>query len=142
MMGLKMLSGGEPAGWWWASLPIPFLAAGQRMILYRCPREPREAYFVWNAIQYVRNPGCGLVMGYLRLLLEPFMQSVEVAAALGQLGIGAGSGMAVWHQCTRFKALFSLDGHQKKARVITGSGKIWLIVPFQFHLCFSSMILT
>lgn len=122
LLGDLMMGLGKNAVWWslaavWASLPIPFLAAGQRMILYQMvPRELQGS--VRNAIQYCTIPAGLLLGGYLAdFVFEPFMQSGSGAsAALGQLvGLGNGSGMAVMFLCTGvLGAAFSLMAYQKK----------------------------
>ncbi|WP_276850786.1 MFS transporter [Enterocloster lavalensis] len=125
LLGDLMMGLGKNAVWWslaavWASLPIPFLAAGQRMILYQMvPRELQGSVFsVRNAIQYCTIPAGLLLGGYLAdFVFEPFMQSGSGAsAALGQLvGLGNGSGMAVMFLCTGvLGAAFSLMAYQKK----------------------------
>ena len=50
----------------WASLPIPFLAARQRMILYQMvPRELREAYFPCGMRSNTAQSAGLLLGGYL-----------------------------------------------------------------------------
>lgn len=88
-----------------ASLPIPFLTAGQNVILYRTiPLEMQGRVFsVRNAIQYCTIPIGILLGGVLAdLVFEPFMVSNNAYAILLQklVGAGIGSGMAVMFLCT------------------------------------------
>lgn len=88
-----------------ASVPIPFISAGQRMILYnRIPREIQGRIFaVRNALQYSSIPLGILLGGWLAdYVFEPFMKGGSpVAAFLGRLtGTGSGSGMALMFLCT------------------------------------------
>lgn len=88
-----------------ASLPIPFINAGQNVILYqRVPKEMQGRVFaVRNAIQYSTIPVGILLGGFLAdYVFEPLMQSEHpVTAVLYRLvGEGAGSGMAVMFLCT------------------------------------------
>lgn len=88
-----------------ASLPIPFINAGQNVILYRMvPEEMQGRIFaVRNAIQYSTIPVGILLGGFLAdYVFEPFMQKGNaVTSALHMLvGEGAGSGMAVMFLCT------------------------------------------
>lgn len=96
---------------WWsfagiaASLPIPFIMAGENTILYRkVPTDMQGRVFaVRNAVQYSTIP-IGILLGGVLAdyVFEPFMSSGEgLAAALSRLvGAGAGSGMAVMFLCT------------------------------------------
>lgn len=88
-----------------ASAPIPFINAGQNVILYRnIPGEMQGRIFaVRNAIQYSTIPLGLLLGGFLAdYVFEPFMQTdhklVEVLRIF--VGEGAGSGMAVMFLCT------------------------------------------
>lgn len=88
-----------------ASVPIPFVAAGQRIILYhRVPREIQGRIFAArNALQYCSIPAGLLLGGWLAdYVFEPFMQGGSAAAQLlGRLvGTGSGSGMALMFLCT------------------------------------------
>ena len=88
-----------------ASLPIPFILAGQNLILYKkIPENIQGRVFaVRNAIQYSTIPFGILLGGYLAdYVFEPFMQSnTGIAISLEKIvGSGAGSGMAVMFLCT------------------------------------------
>lgn len=88
-----------------ASLPIPFINAGQNVILYKMiPDEMQGRVFaVRNAIQFGTIPIGILLGGFLAdYVFEPFLaESNPVTAALHLLvGEGPGSGMAVMFLCT------------------------------------------
>lgn len=88
-----------------ASLPIPFINAGQNVIFYRTvPTEMQGRIFaVRNAIQFCTVPVGILLGGFLAdYVFEPFMEAeYGVVSALQLLvGKGAGSGMAVMFLCT------------------------------------------
>lgn len=103
-----------------ASLPIPFINAGQNVILYsKVPDEMQGRVFaVRNAIQYSTIPIGILLGGFLAdYVFEPFMQSeYSLAAALRMLvGSGKGSGMAVMFLCTGIcGSLFSYWSYRRK----------------------------
>lgn len=88
-----------------ASIPIPFVSAGQNVIVYqRVPNKMQGRVFaVRNAIQYCTTP-CGILLGgfLADYVFEPFMLSTSpLALSLQRLvGKGAGSGMAVMFLCT------------------------------------------
>lgn len=87
-----------------ASLPIPFIMAGQNVIFYEMtPTEIQGKVFaVRNAIQFCTIP-IGILLGGILAdyVFEPFMQTETAAAVFGRLvGSGAGSGMAVMFLCT------------------------------------------
>lgn len=88
-----------------ASLPIPFINAGQLVILYRnVPEDMKGRIFaVRNAIQFGSIP-LGILLGGLLAdyVFEPFMrtQGPAVLALQRLVGKGAGSGMAVMFLCT------------------------------------------
>lgn len=88
-----------------ASIPIPFVIAGQNRILYeRIPVELQGRVFaVRNAIQYSTIP-IGILLGGMLAdyVFEPFMKGQgTVAVALRSIvGEGMGSGMAVMFLCT------------------------------------------
>lgn len=96
---------------WWsfagiaASLPIPFIMAGENTILYRkIPVEMQGRVFaVRNAVQYSTIP-IGILLGGILAdyVFEPFMKSGKgLASLLGKLvGTGTGNGMAVMFLCT------------------------------------------
>ena len=98
-------------GFWWsvaaaaASLPIPFITAGQRILLYEnVPLRLQGSVFgVRNAIQFGTIP-VGILLGGILAdyVFEPFMQSGAPAAKWleGLVGSGTGSGMAVMFLCT------------------------------------------
>lgn len=88
-----------------ASVPIPFIIAGQSVILYHVvPQQMQGKIFaVRNAIQFSTIPLGILLGGYLAdYVLEPFMASNHVLAVMLQkiVGNGSGSGMAVMFLCT------------------------------------------
>ncbi len=97
-----------------ASLPVPFINAGQNMILYRdVPEELQGRIFaVRNAIQFSTIPAGILLGGFLAdYVFEPLMRGPGAAAQLlgGLVGNGPGSGMAVMFLGTGiFGSLFSL----------------------------------
>ncbi|MCM1537120.1 MAG: MFS transporter [bacterium] len=88
-----------------ASLPIPFINAGQNVILYRrVPSEMQGRIFaVRNAIQFCTIP-VGILLGGLLAdyVFEPFMAAENGLVSVLRLlvGEGAGSGMAVMFLCT------------------------------------------
>ena len=101
---------GQGTFWWSfagvaASLPIPFIMAGQNTILYKRVPETMQGrvFAVRNAIQYSTIP-VGILLGGILAdyVFEPFMESGKgLAAWLGKLvGQGSGSGMAVMFLCT------------------------------------------
>ena len=88
-----------------ASLPIPFINAGQNVILYKkIPDEIQGRVFaVRNAIQYSTIPIGILLGGFLAdYVFEPYMLSDNPVTSFLHLlvGNGAGSGMAVMFLCT------------------------------------------
>ena len=98
-------------GFWWsvaavaASLPIPFITAGQRILLYEnVPLRLQGSVFgVRNAIQFGTIPVGILLGGFLAdYVFEPFMRSGAPAAKWLEdlVGSGTGSGMAVMFLCT------------------------------------------
>lgn len=83
-----------------ASLPIPFITAGQNMIIYnRVPEELQGRVFaVRNAVQFSAAPVGILLGGFLaEYVFEPFMNTNGALPDLLHLlvGDGTGSGMAV-----------------------------------------------
>lgn len=103
-----------------ASLPIPFINAGQNVVLYKkVPDEMQGRVFaVRNAIQFSTIPVGILLGGYLAdYVFEPFMMSESSAASFLRLlvGQGQGSGMAVMFLCTGLMGcLFSLISYRRK----------------------------
>ncbi len=101
-----------------ASIPIPFIMAGQNVILYqRVPGKMQGRVFaIRNGVQYSTIPVGILSGGYLAdFIFEPFMASNQWIACLLQrvVGNGAGSGMAVMFLCTGFfGTIFSFLGYK------------------------------
>ena len=88
-----------------ASLPLPFIMAGENLILYKkIPENIQGRVFaVRNAVQYSTIPFGILLGGYLSdYVFEPFMRSnSDIVPLLGKIvGIGTGSGMALMFLCT------------------------------------------
>lgn len=88
-----------------ASFPIPFIMAGQNVIMYkRVPKEIQGSVFaVRNAIQFGTIPIGILLGGFLAdFYFEPMMQSDSGLSNLLSVlvGRGTGSGMAVMFLCT------------------------------------------
>lgn len=88
-----------------ASLPMPFIFAGQNLLLYQRtpPAMQGRVFAVRNAIQYSTIPAGILLGGFLAdYVFEPFMAAGSPAALCLQrlVGAGAGSGMAVMFLCT------------------------------------------
>jgi len=106
-----------------ASAPIPFINAGQNVILYRkIPGEMQGRIFaVRNAIQYSTIPLGLLLGGFLAdYVFEPFMQMDNRLAEVLHIlvGEGAGSGMAAMFLCTGILgslfSIFSFHSYRKK----------------------------
>lgn len=88
-----------------ASLPLPFLGAGQNVILYKQipPAMQGRVFALRNLLQYCTIPLGTLLGGALAdYVLEPIMaQGGRLALLLQKIvGSGAGSGMAVLFLCT------------------------------------------
>ncbi len=88
-----------------ASLPIPFINAGQNVILYqKIPEEIQGRLFaVRNAIQFSTVPLGILLGGFLAdYVFEPFMMTDNFITTVLHtvVGQGIGSGMAVMFLCT------------------------------------------
>lgn len=103
-----------------ASLPIPFINAGQMEILYKnIPKEMQGRIFsVRNAIQFSTIP-IGILLGGVLAdhVFEPFMTlDIPLTRFLKSLvGEGAGSGMAVMFLCTGILgATFSFIFYHRK----------------------------
>jgi DHA3 family macrolide efflux protein-like MFS transporter len=113
-----------------ASVPIPFICAGQNVIMYNViPKEIQGRVFaVRNAVQYCTIPIGILLGGYLAdYVFEPFMQSHNQYAKIFQIlvGTGKGSGMAVMFLCTGFLG-FVTSVICYRSREIGNVGKIKL----------------
>lgn len=105
-----------------ASVPIPFIMAGQRVLLYRdVPSEVQGRIFsVRNAVQFSTIPIGILLGGFLAdHVFELFMQSGTPVAHILQfmVGTGDGSGMAVMFLCTgTLGSIFCIWFYQKLKR--------------------------
>lgn len=103
-----------------ASVPIPFIMAGQTMILYRTVPEKIQGsiFALRNAIQNSTIPVGILLGGYLAdYVFEPFMASGRPSAVvlMKLVGSGKGSGMAVMFLCTGILGAFScLMSHKNR----------------------------
>ncbi|MDD2579293.1 MAG: MFS transporter [Eubacteriales bacterium] len=103
-----------------ASFPIPFIIAGQNVILYENVPRPMQGrvFAVRNALQFGSIPIGILLGGFLAdYVFEPWMQSGRpLAGFLGSLvGRGAGSGMAVMFIGTGIcGSLYSLISYRRK----------------------------
>ena len=105
-----------------ASIPIPYIIAGQTMILYQMiPQSKQGSIFALrNAIQYSTIPAGILLGGYLAdYVYEPFMKSDHLVAGLLHkvVGTGAGSGMAVMFLCTGILGAFSCIAGYKNRHI-------------------------
>lgn len=103
-----------------ASIPIPFIMAGQRTLLFETvPQSIQGRVFsVRNAIQFSTIP-IGIILGGILAdyVFEPFMSSQNIVAViLGKVvGNGAGSGMAVMFLCTGVLGFItSMIGYRNK----------------------------
>ncbi len=105
LMGL----GQSPVLWalagFMASFPIPFINAGQNVILYKFIPEPMQGriFSIRNAFQFGTIPAGILLGGFLAdYVLEPYMNGNAPGASFLRLltGSGAGTGMAVMFLCT------------------------------------------
>lgn len=88
-----------------ASVPIPFISAGQNVIIYQSLSKDMQGrvFAVRNAVQYASIPMGILTGGFLAdYVFEPFMQTRHPLALLlqGIVGSGSGSGMSVMFLCT------------------------------------------
>ena len=110
LFGDLLMGLGQNMFWWSvaamaSSLPIPFISAGQRVILYETVplKLQGNVFAVRNAMQFCTIP-IGILLGGILAdyVFEPFMRSDSVLAdMLGKIvGSGAGSGMAVMFLCT------------------------------------------
>ncbi len=110
IMGDLLMGLGQSVWIWYiaglaASIPIPFINAGQNVIIYNhiSTEMQGRVFSVRNAVQYVTIPIGILLGGFLAdYVFEPFMQSGKPLALLMQkiVGTGAGSGMAIMFLCT------------------------------------------
>ena len=88
-----------------ASVPIPFITAGQNIIMYNLvPKDMQGRVFAArNAIQYFTIP-IGILLGgaLADYVFEPFMVNYSWLASVLQniVGTGHGAGMAVMFLCT------------------------------------------
>ena len=103
-----------------ASLPIPFIMAGQNFIMYnRIPQEMQGRVFaVRNTIQFCTIP-VGILLGgfFADYIFEPFMKSGNFLANLLEtiVGKGTGNGMAVMFLITGISGfLVSLFSYRKQ----------------------------
>ncbi|BBF42802.1 macrolide-efflux protein [Lachnospiraceae bacterium KM106-2] len=104
-----------------ASIPIPFIMAAQRVILYEnVPQNMQGRIFaVRNAIQYITIP-FGIILGGVLAdyVFEPMMGSGSKLADFLQVlvGKGSGSGMAIMFLCTGIMgSLVSILGYHNKS---------------------------
>lgn len=103
-----------------ASLPIPFINAGQMVVLYQnVPEEIQGRIFaIRNVLQVSSIPIGVLLGGYLAdYVFEPYMRTESAIAGFLHIlvGDGAGSGMAVMFLCTgMLGAVFSFIFYQRK----------------------------
>lgn len=103
-----------------ASLPIPFINAGQNVILYKKVPEHMQGrvFSVRNAIQYSTIPVGILLGGFLAdYVFEPFMNTDSAVVLVLQriVGSSSGSGMAVMFLCTGITGfIFSLVSYFNK----------------------------
>lgn len=103
-----------------ASLPIPFINAGQMVVLYQNVSEEIQGriFAIRNALQVSSIPIGVLLGGYLAdYVFEPYMRTESAIAGFLHIlvGDGAGSGMAVMFLCTgMLGAVFSFIFYQRK----------------------------
>ncbi len=110
LLGDLMMGAGRGVFLWsaagfMASLPIPFISAGQNVILYRLvPEEMQGRIFsVRNAVQFSSIPVGILLGGFLAdYVFEPYMSGGYAGSGILYhiVGSGSGSGMAVMFLCT------------------------------------------
>lgn len=104
-----------------ASVPIPFISAGQRILMYQLVPEhiQGKVFSARNAVQYCTIPMGILLGGFLAdYVFEPFMASgAGLAGYLRVLaGSGTGSGMAVMFLATGILgSSFSFAAYRLKA---------------------------
>ncbi len=103
-----------------ASIPIPFINAGQMEIMYKnIPKDMQGRIFsIRNAIQFSTIPIAILIGGFLAdCVFEPFMMLDNPMTRFLKIvvGEGAGSGMAVMFLCTGILGtLFSIIFYNRK----------------------------
>ena len=103
-----------------ASIPIPFINAGQMEIMYKnIPKDMQGRIFsVRNAIQFSTIPIAILLGGFLAdSVFEPFMMLDNPITRFLKMSVGegAGSGMAVMFLCTGILGtLFSIIFYNRK----------------------------
>lgn len=103
-----------------ASFPIPFIMAGQNVIMYeKVPEKMQGRIFAArNAIQFSSIPLGILLGGFLAdYVFEPFMKSDNLIANVFSsiVGSGEGSGMAIMFLCTGISGLIiSILSYQNK----------------------------
>lgn len=110
LFGDLLMGLGQNAFWWSvaaliSSLPIPFISAGQRVILYETVplKLQGNVFAARNALQFCTIPAGILLGGFLAdYVFEPFMRSDLLLADMLRkiVGTGTGSGMAVMFLCT------------------------------------------
>ncbi len=115
---LLMGVGRGPAVWsfagFMASLPIPFINAGQNVILYKLIPEQMQGriFSLRNAIQFSTIPVGILLGGFLAdYVFEPFMNKNSAFSQVLHMAVGKGegAGMAVMFLCTGvLGSIFSL----------------------------------
>lgn len=107
-----------------ASLPIPFINAGQNVIMYREVPENMQGriFAVRNAIQYSTIPVGILLGGFLAdYVFEPFMRLDNAAVRILSyiVGTGTGSGMACMFLCTGILGfIFSVVSYSKVRKLL------------------------
>ncbi|MBD5522119.1 MAG: MFS transporter [Lachnospiraceae bacterium] len=125
LLGDVMMGVGRNVVFWslaglMASLPIPFINAGQNVILYKTVPENMQGriFAVRNALQFSTIPIGILLGGFLAdYVFEPLMlTNSAVTTPLHMLvGTGTGSGMAVMFLCTGILGcLFSFISYKQK----------------------------
>lgn len=108
LLGDFLMGIGNHVIWWGiaalaASIPIPFMIAGQNVILYKkVPYHIQGRVFaVKNALQSCTIPIGILLGGYLAdHVFEPLMKNHDIPILTGILGNNAGSGMALMFMMT------------------------------------------
>lgn len=86
-----------------ASVPIPFVTAGQNVILFKKVPYPIQGrvFAIRNAFQYCTIPVAIILGGYLAdHVFEPMMKNYDIPILTDLLGNNAGSGMALMFTVT------------------------------------------